>query len=358
MPVTSTFDAARAEAFAARVTGMLNDSFVVLMASIGHQTGLLDAMSELPPATSDEIAKAAGLDERYVREWLGAMVTGRFIEYDPDARTYRLPAEHAACLTRAAGTDNLAAMLQWVGLMGAVEPGIAECFRNGGGLSYADYGRFHEIMADSNGRVFDHTLVQRTLPMVRRIEERLRAGIDVMDVGCGSGHAINVMAKAFPESRFLGTDFSGEGVAAGTAEAKAWGLANARFEVRDAAELGAGPQFDFITSFDSIHDQADPARVLAGISQSLRDDGTYLMVDVAASSHLERNLDHPMAPFIYAISTLHCMSVSLGLEGAGLGAAWGEELALEMLAEAGFRRVEVKQVEGDVTNNYYIAGKA
>jgi SAM-dependent methyltransferase len=358
MSVAPEFDTARAQDFSERVTGMLNDSFVVLMTSIGHRTGLLDAMAALPPGSSEEIAKAAGLDERYVREWLGAMVTGRFVEYDPDARTYRLPAEHAACLTRAAGTGNLAGMLQWVGLMGTVEPGITECFRNGGGLAYTDYGRFHEIMADSNGRVFDHTLVQRTLPMVPGLEERLRAGIDVMDVGCGSGHAINVMAKAFPESRFRGTDFSREGVAAGTAEAKTWGLSNAGFEVRDAADLGGGPRFDFITSFDSIHDQADPARVLAGISRSLRDDGTYLMVDVAASSHLERNLDHPMAPFIYSISTLHCMSVSLGLGGAGLGAAWGEELACEMLAEAGFRNVDVKQVEGDVTNNYYIARKA
>lgn len=357
MSNATDFDTARAEGFAARVTGMLNDSFVALMTSIGHQTGLLDTMAGLPPASSDEIAKAAELDERYVREWLGAMVTGRFVEYDPDARTYRLPAEHAACLTRAAGTDNLAAMLQWVGLMGTVEPGIAECFRNGGGLSYSDYGRFHEIMADSNGRVFDHTLVQRTLPVVPGIERRLRAGIDVMDVGCGSGHAINVMAKAFPKSRFLGADFSSEAVAAGTAEARDWELDNARFEVRDAAELPEGPQFDFITSFDSIHDQADPARVLAGISQSLRDDGTYLMVDIAASSHLERNLDHPMAPFIYAISTLHCMSVSLGLGGAGLGAAWGEELALEMLTQAGFQHAEVKQIEGDVVNNYYIARK-
>lgn len=357
MGFTSEFDTARAEAFAGRVTGMLNDAFVVLMTSIGHQTGLLDSMAELPPATSEEIAKSAGLDERYVREWLGAMVTGRFVEYEPDARTYRLPAEHAACLTRSAGTDNLASMLQWIGLMGTVEPDIAECFRKGGGLSYADYGRFHEIMADSNGRVFDHTLVQRTLPMVPGIEARLRAGIDVMDVGCGSGHAINVMAKAFPKSRFVGTDFSREGVAVGAAEAKDLGLDNAHFEVRDAAELAGGPQFDFITSFDSIHDQADPVRVLEGISQSLRDDGTYLMVDVAASSHLERNLDHPMAPFIYAISTLHCMSVSLGLGGAGLGAAWGEEKALEMLADASFGSVEVKRVGGDVVNNYYIARK-
>jgi ubiquinone/menaquinone biosynthesis C-methylase UbiE len=337
---------------------MLNDSFLALMTSIGYQTGLLDVMAGLPPSSCAEIAKASGLDERYVREWLGAMVTGRFVEYDAGAGTYRLPPEHAACLTRAAGTDNLAAMLQWVGLMATVEPGIARCFRQGGGLSYAEYGRFHEVMAESNGRIFDHTLVQSTLPMVPGIEERLRAGIDVMDVGCGSGHAINVMAKAFPQSRFVGTDFSSEGVAAGTTEAKTWGLENARFEVRDAAELGGGPQFDFITSFDSIHDQADPARVLAGIARALRPDGTYLMVDIATSSHLEHNLEHPMAPFIYAISTLHCMSVSLGLEGAGLGAAWGEELALEMLGEAGFGRVEVKQVEGDVMNNYYVARRA
>jgi len=98
MTAKSDFDTARAEAFAGRVAGMLNDSFVVLMTSIGHQTGLLDTMGELAPATSDEIARAAGLDERYVREWLGAMVTGRIIEYEPDGRTYRLPAEHAACL--------------------------------------------------------------------------------------------------------------------------------------------------------------------------------------------------------------------------------------------------------------------
>lgn len=356
--MATALDSNRAGAFAARMTGVLNDSFVALMTSLGHETGLLDAMAGLAPASSQAIAEAAGLDERYVREWLGAMVTGRIVEYDPAAKTYRLPPEHAACLTRAAGTDNLAAMLQWVGLMGSVEPGIAECFRKGGGLSYAEYGRFHAVMADSNGRVFDHTLVQQTLPMIPRIESRLRAGIDVMDVGCGSGHAINVMARAFPASRFLGTDFSEEGVAAGAAEARAWGLTNARFEVRDAANLGEAVALDFITSFDSIHDQADPAAVLAGISRSLRPDGTYLMVDIAASSHLERNLDHPMAPFIYAISTLHCMSVSLGLGGAGLGAAWGEELACEMLAAAGFAHVEVKQVEGDVTNNYYVARKA
>ena len=354
----SELDSAKAGAFAGRMTNMLNDAFLVLMTSIGHQTGLFDSLVEQPPATSDEIARTAGLDERYVREWLGAMVTGGIVDYDPKGRSYHLPPEHAASVTRAAGTDNLATMMQFVGLMGAVEPRIVECFHKGGGLAYSEYEQFHRIMADSNGRVFDNTLVQVTLPLVPGLEDRLRTGIDVLDVGCGSGHASNVMASAFPKSRFVGYDFSEEGVAAGRAEAESLGLSNARFEVRDVAELSEGPVFDFIKSIDSIHDQAQPATVLAGIAASLRDDGIYLMIDVAASSNLEENIDHPLGPFIYSISTLHCMSVSLGLDGEGLGAAWGEQKALEMLGAAGFNKVEVKKVEGDIMNNYYIARKS
>ncbi len=231
-------------------------------------------------------------------------------------------------------------------------------FSQGRCLAYSEYERFHRIMADSNGRVFDNTLVQVTLPLVPGLEDRLHTGIDVLDVGCGSGHAINVMASAFPKSRFVGYDFSDEGVAAGRAEAEALGLTNARFEVRDVAEMSDGPGFDFITSIDSIHDQAKPATVLAGIAGSLRDDGIYLMIDVAASSNLEENIDHPLGPFIYSISTLHCMSVSLGLDGDGLGAAWGEQKALQMLEAAGFVEVDVKKVEGDHVNNYYVARKS
>ncbi|MDJ0853001.1 MAG: class I SAM-dependent methyltransferase [Myxococcota bacterium] len=353
----TSHDSDKASAFAGRMTSMLNDGFLAMMSSIGHQTGLFDAMSGRSPSTSDELAEAAGLNERYVREWLGAMVTGRIVDYDPASRTYHLPTEHAAALTRAAGTDNIAAMLQWVGVMASVEPKIIDCFQNGGGLPYSEYERFHAIMADSNARVFDHTLVQTTLPLVPGIAERLNAGIEVLDVGCGSGHAVNVMAAAYPKSCFVGYDFSAEGVEAGRAEAAHWGLENARFEVRDVAQASGGPEFDFITSFDSIHDQAQPAAVLARIFESLRDDGTYLMVDVAASSHLEENVGHPMGPFLYSISVMHCMSVSLGLDGDGLGTVWGEQKALEMLAEAGFEQVDVKQVEGDVTNNYYIAVK-
>ncbi len=350
-------DQGRVDEFAGKMLGILNDAFLALMSSIGHQTGLFDTMGELPPSTSEEIARAAGLNERYVREWLGAMVVGGIVEYDPSRQNYVLPREHAVSLTRAAGTGNLANMLQWIACIGDVEQKIVECFRRGGGVHYSAYEHFHRIMAQQSGQTFDATLVDTTLPLVPGLIERLRAGIDALDVGCGSGHAVNLMAKAFPKGRFTGYDFSEEGIAAGRAEADAWGLANARFEVKDVAGIDAPAGFDFITAFDAIHDQARPVEVLHGISDALRRDGTFLMVDIAASSHLAENLDHPLGSFFYSISTMHCMTVSLALDGEGLGTMWGEQKARQMLAEAGFARVVVHQVPGDLINNYYIAAK-
>jgi SAM-dependent methyltransferase len=137
-------------------------------------------------------------------------------------------------------------------------------------------------------------------------------------------------------------------------EAETWSLRNARFEDRDAATLDGDPSFDFITTFDSIHDQADPAAVLRGIAHSLNHGGSYLCVDIAASSDVADNATHPAGPFLYAFSTMHCMTVSLAGGGAGLGSVWGEQLAVRMLAEAGFGDVDVRRVEGDFINNYYI----
>ena len=351
------FDQARAEAFAGRMVDVLNGAGIALMTSIGHQVGLFDAMAGLPPATSRRIAEAAGLNERYVREWLGAMATGRVVDHDPADGTYRLPAEHATWLTRAAGIDNLALQAQYVPLLAEVEQPLIDCFRRGGGVPYSAFPRFQRLMAEESGAVHDAALVDAILPLVPGLPARLEAGIDVADVGCGRGHAVNLMARAFPNSRFVGVDFSEEGVAAGRAEADALGLANARFEARDVTNLGGRGGFDLVTAFDAIHDQAQPARVLAGIAEALRPGGVFLMVDIAASSHVHENLDRPLAPFLYTISCMHCMTVSLALGGAGLGAMWGEQKAREMLAEAGFGRVEVKQVEGDIVNNYYVATK-
>jgi ubiquinone/menaquinone biosynthesis C-methylase UbiE len=195
------------------------------------------------------------------------------------------------------------------------------------------------------------------LPLAPGLIEDLREGIQVMDIGCGRGRALILMAKTFPKSDFTGFDFSEEAIAAAREEASRQGLSNIRFKARDAARIEDVARYDLVTAFDAIHDQAAPRNVLKAIYRALRPGGVFLMQDIRASSHVHKNLDHPLGTFTYTISCLHCMTVSLALNGEGLGAAWGEEKALELLAEAGFDNVNVRQLPHDIINNYYIAAK-
>jgi SAM-dependent methyltransferase len=351
--MTTIDERAERAAFAEQALGMVNGGFLSLMLSIGHRTGLLDTMATLPASTSSDIAAAAGLHERYVREWLGAMVTGRIVAYDPAAGTYRLPPPHGASLTRAAGPDNLAELAQLVAILGAVESDIVDVFRRGGGLGYEVFHRLHDWMSESSRTTLEATLLSRTLPQVPGLVDALRAGIDVLDVGCGRGEAVVLMAEAFPASRFVGLDLAADAVAFAAAQAERRRLTNARFVRQDAATLDQPSRYDFITTFDGIHDQAAPRTVLRRIREALRPRGTYLMVDVAMASHLEGNLDNPLAPLLFTISTMHCTCVSLGAGGEGLGACWGEAKARELLAGAGFGSIAMFQVEGDPLNLYY-----
>jgi SAM-dependent methyltransferase len=139
------------------------------------------------------------------------------------------------------------------------------------------------------------------------------------------------------------------------AEAGGKDLTNVRFEKRDAARLGETARFDLITTFDAVHDQARPDLVLAGIARALRPGGVYLCVDISASSKLPENLDHPLGPFLYTISCMHCMTVSLAEGGMGLGTMWGEQTARKMLSDAGFTSIEAVHVDGDIVNTYFIA---
>lgn len=348
------------EEFTERITAAIDGASLTLLLSIGHQTGLLDTMAGLAPATSAQIAEAAGLNERYVREWLAGMTTGRVVEYDPDTASYALPAQRAAVLTRAAGPDNLALVTLLVPVLAEVEQKIIGCFRAGGGLPYSEFPRFHALMAEQSGVVYDTALVDVVLPLVDGLVPRLRAGADVADFGCGSGHAINVMAQAFPASRFTGIDFSEQAIATGIREAAERGLANAAFESHNLADLDMASKkhaYDVITVFDAIHDQAQPARVLENIYRALRPGGVLLMADIKASSRLEENIGVPMSTYLYTTSLMHCMTVSLALDGAGLGTAWGTQLAVSMLGDAGFDDVRVAEIESDPINNYYIARK-
>ncbi len=352
-----TTDTDSPEAFAERLMGILNDAGLALMLAIGHRTGLFDALAGMMPATTHQIAARAGLNERYIREWLGAMVTGRIIHYNAGDKTYHLPPVHAGFLTRAGSPNNLAASMQWISVLASVEDGIVERFSAGGGVHYHDYHRFHEVMAAESEQTVVAALLDHILPLEPGLIEQLRGGIDALDIGCGSGRALCLMARTFPASRFTGYDLCDDAVQAARSHATSLGLSNARFEAHDLARMEVREAYDLITAFDVIHDQRDPAAVLRCVYAALKPAGLFLMQDLGLSSHLQNNMDHPLAPFIYTISTMHCMSVSLAQNGAGLGAAWGEELAVRMLGEAGFKKIAVRKLPHDIQNNFYLVRK-
>jgi 2-polyprenyl-3-methyl-5-hydroxy-6-metoxy-1,4-benzoquinol methylase len=344
----------KAEAFAQRMLQVLNDAAIAMMISIGHRTGLFEVMSKVDRASAPAIAEAAGLDKRYVKEWLGAMVTGGIVNYDATYQTYNLPSEHAAFLTPAATPNNLSVPAQFVSLLGSVEDKIVDCFRRGGGVPYSEYGRFHEVMAEESSQTVGSALLDSILPLVPDLKQRLQSGASVLDVGCGSGRTVNLLAENFPGSTFMGYDLSEEAITKARNDAAQRGLINADFAVKDVAQLADASKYDLITAFDSIHDQAHPQRVLQNIARALNPDGVFLMQDISGSSYVENNMDLPLGPFGYTISCMHCMTVSLAQDGEGLGAMWGEEKAQEMLKRAGFNSIEVNHLPHDILNSYFV----
>lgn len=357
MTQITAFDGDRATAFAASVLGALNQGALCLMLSIGHRTGLFDVMAGAPPLTPGELAARAGLAERYVREWLGALVTGGVVMVDPEAQRYSLPAEHAASLTRAVGSDNMAVFAQYIGLLGGVEDDILDCFRKGGGVPYDRFPRFHEVMAEDSGQSVLSCLDSLILPLAPELPERLSQGIRVLDVGCGRGRILHRLAELYPASRFVGMDLSADAIAHAREAAARDGLENVQFIIADLSDFDRSAEhaaYDLITTFDAIHDQARPLNVLRGIRRALKPDGIYLMQDISGSGHVHKDIEHPIGTLLYTISCMHCMTVSLAQGGEGLGAMWGEEKTREYLARAGFSSVVRHRLAHDIQNNWYV----
>jgi ubiquinone/menaquinone biosynthesis C-methylase UbiE len=337
---------------------VINKGSLSIMLSIAHRTKLFDILSILPPSTVEEIASKSKLNERYIKEWLGAMVTGKIIEYDSTNNKFWLSKEKAQYLTRENNIYNFAASMQWIPILSQVEDEIVECFVKGGGVPYSSYIRFHEVMAEESYQTVVVGLINHILPLVPNLIADLRNGIRVLDIGCGKGKAVNLMAKHFPKSFFYGYDLSNEAINDATKEAKDMNNSNVVFKVQDILNLTTKDKFDLITAFDAIHDQPKPDLVLKNIYISLSyKGGIFLMQDILASTPLKDNIFHPLGTFLYTISCLHCMSVSLSQNGAGLGAMWGKEKAVSMLKDAGFANVEVKTLPHDFQNYYYICQK-
>ncbi|WP_282608945.1 class I SAM-dependent methyltransferase [Pelagibius sp. Alg239-R121] len=351
------FDENTAEAFSATVAETIDAAAVAIMISVGHRTGLFDVMAGLKPSRSGQIAEAAQLTERYVREWLAVMVTGGIVNYDPETGSYHFPPEHAACLTRGAPLGNFSVAALAIPLVGGVEDRILSCFETGEGTQYGDYPCFHHMMAEDSAQTVVAQLFDIILPLVPELQDRLEQGIDVLDAGCGSGRALVALAARYSASHFTGYDLSKDAIESAKRSASAAGLHNTTFEVRDLTDFDSPNSFDFVTSFDAVHDQKDPQSLLTGLYKSLRQDGVYLMQDIGGSAHLEKNMDFPMASFLYMISCMHCMPVSIGQGGQGLGTMWGWETAEEMLKIAGFSEPERHVLPHDPMNVWFVSRK-
>lgn len=344
--------AADVDACFAHLLTVLNSGMLALMISVGERTGLFETMRSLPASTSVQVAAASGLNERYVREWLAAMTAGAIVAHDPDADTFELRPGYAEALSRGiGGPASIAGMFQHVPMLAKVDNRIVEHFRLGGGVSYDTYeqlwgaGNWYDLDA------VDPMAVDHVLSLIPGFSERLVEGIDVADVGCGSGAQLNLLARRFPASRFVGYELA-EGVALRTARevAKAQRLSNVHFVVQDATTMDGTDKFDLVLTFDAIHDQVRPDLALRGIARSLKPSGVYVATDISGSTTLSDNLDDPLNVFKYTWSVMYCMTVSLAYGGMGLGTMWGEERARTMMAEAGFTNVRTVHLPGDLIN--------
>ncbi len=354
--------------FAAKMTDVLNYGALNLAMGIGYRLGLFDCLDALEsPAATEAIAGQTGLADRYVNEWLGVMVAAGVVEISGGTEgevLYWLPPEHGDLLARRAGSANLGVYTQEIPLLiqCALEA-VVKGFRTGEGVPYANYPRFQRFMGELADAKHQKVLVDRFLPAVDQggIVRGMASGMRVCDLGCAEGMALILMAEAFPRSEFTGIDISAEALDKARAAAARRGLANIRFLCRDAAELvraaDLNASFDYVTAFDAIHDQNRPLDALQGVYALLKPGGAFSMVDIAAGSGIEVNRDHPMGPFLYTVSLMHCLPVGLIDGGMGLGMMWGREKALELLRAAGFENVEVAPIPEDAFNLHYFCRK-
>ncbi len=322
--------------FAGQILNDIATTMQGALSYIGDRLGIFKAMAGAGPVTVDELANQTGLNARYLREWLGAMTAARYVEYDPVTTRYLLPLEHAAVLADENNPFFLCGFIQQSVPLISVAPKVADAYRTGKGVPQSDYpAELFEAMERTSAGIYRHQLIRRWLPAMPDVQEKLAAGGAALDVGCGSGRAAIAIAQAFPKARVFGFDGHQGSIDRARANAKAAGVGDRiKFELVDCTRLPVR-EFDFVSTFDVVHDSVDPVGLMTSIRNALKDGGIYLMVEMNVSPNVEENIN-PLGRLMYSASTLYCLTTSLAHGGAGIGAVMGEPKARELAAKAGF----------------------
>lgn len=325
------------EALLGTMVNELGAAANAVLVLLGDKLGLYHAMVEHGPLTSDDLAQCTRTRERYVREWLAAQAASGFITYDPASQTFSLSPEQAAVLADEDSVVNMTGGFYSIAAVFADAPRLSEAFQSGDGVGWGDHCNCLFCGTERFFRPgYKAHLIGEWLPALGDVVEKLERGAKVADVGCGHGASTQIMAEAFPHSRFTGFDFHAPSI--NIAREKAAGASNLGFEVAKAQDY-AGEDYDLVTIFDALHDMGDPVGAAAHIRSTLADDGTLMLVEPLAGDRLEDNLN-PVGRVYYAFSTNICVPASLNQEvGAALGAQAGERRLTETLRRGGFTRV-------------------
>jgi ubiquinone/menaquinone biosynthesis C-methylase UbiE len=305
---------------------------------IGDRLGLYRTLAGSGALTAAELAARSGTHERYVREWLNAHAASGYVNYLADSGRYQLSPEQAMLFAREESPAFIVGGFQTALAAGRIVDRLTDAFKSGDGIGWHEH---HPDMFPSCARFYKvgylNHLVQQWIPALQGVEDKLKHGIRVADVGCGVGYSTLIMAKAFPKSTFVGFDYHTESIEAARRHAKESGVGNARFEI-GSADTYEGHSYDFVTVFDALHDMGDPAAASRHVLRSLAPDGTWMIVEPYAGDRIEENLN-PIGRAYYAASTLLCTPCSLSQKGRmGLGAQAGEARLRSVVSGAGFKR--------------------
>lgn len=337
-----TPDPDKLQAFMGKMVGDMSAAISGALVVLGDRLGLYRALAEIGPASSQDLANRTGLAERYIREWLAAQAASGFVDYDPAGDAFSMSPEQAMALADRDSPVFVASAFELIASTYIDEPKIAEAFRSGAGVGWHEH---HECLFRGTEQFFRTGyrahLVDEWLPAMPGVVERLQAGAKVADIGCGAGASTIVMARAFPNSQFMGFDYHGASIdRARQAALEAGGPPNLHFEVA-AAKDTPGADYDLVACFDCLHDMGDPLGAARRIRQMLKPDGVFMLVEPFAGDSLTDNLN-PVGRMYYSASTMICTPGSLAQEvGTGLGAQAGPKRLGEVLTDAGFSSVRV-----------------
>ena len=341
MSMQSTIDENKLNEFVGKFVGDLGAVMHAATILIGDKLGLYKAMADGEPISAEELAGRTGMDERYMREWLSAQAASGYVEYDPETGNFRLPPEQAFALTNEYNPLFAPGGMQLAASTIKDADALAEAIRTGKSVGWHEH---HHDLFEGTERFFRpnyiSSLIDDWIPALDGVEEKLRTGAKVADVGCGHGASTVILAQKYPNSTFIGFDYHEPSIAAARKAAEAAEVSDrCTFEVAPAKEY-PGEDYDFVAFFDCLHDMGDPTGAAAHVRKTLKPDGTWMVVEPYAGDRLEDNLN-PVGRIFYSASTTLCVPASKDQEvGLALGAQAGEAKIREVVTAGGFSRFE------------------